>query len=138
MEIMCISIETSDIGTGAFTVELRHGNSRGTGMFTVGLATGSGPIEFQPTKNEYLQGEQLVIIGNTGSSSLLNVEIIDPSGIMFRVYETFSDNVGTFKVDEFRIPDEAGIGKWTIKISSGENIKEQQFIVMQKKQMEFS
>jgi hypothetical protein len=125
------SIETSDIGTGAFTVELRHGNSRGTGMFTVGLATGSGPIEFQPTKNEYLQGEQLVVIGNTGNSSLLNVEIIDPNGIMFRVYETFSDNVGTFKVDEFRIPDEASFGKWTIKISSGENYKERQFIVAQ-------
>ena len=57
------------------------------------------------------------------------MKIIDPSGNVFRVYETFSDSVGTFKVDEFKIPEEASVGKWTVKISSGENLKEQQFIV---------
>ena len=122
-------IETSDIGTGVFTVEIRHGNSRGTTMFTVGLSTGSGPIIFQPTKNEYLQGEQLVVIGNTGNGSLLNVEIIDPNGNIFRTFETFSDSVGTFKLDEFRIPVDASFGKWSIKIFSDENITKHQFIV---------
>jgi hypothetical protein len=122
-------IETSDIGTGAFTAEIRHGNSRGSTVFTVGLSTGSGPIIFQTTKNEYLQGEQLVIIGNTGNSSLLNVEIIDPSGNIFRAFETFSDSVGTFKVDEFRVPDEASFGEWIVKISSDENITKHKFNV---------
>ena len=123
------NIESSEIGTGAFTVELRHGNSRGTTIFTVGLATGSGPITFQPTRNEYLQGEQLVIIGKTGNSALLNVEIIDPNGQIFRTFETFSDSVGTFKLDDFKIPVDASFGKWNVKISSDENSTEQQFTV---------
>ena len=90
--------DTSDIGTGTFTVEIRHGNARGLTIFTVGLSTGSGPIEFQTTKSEYLPGEQVLIIGKTGNNSILNVKISDPSRTVIRTFETFSDKKFAFIV----------------------------------------
>ena len=123
-------IKTSDIGTGSFAVEVRHGNSRGDTIFTVGLSTGSGPIIFQTIKNDYLTGEQVVMIGNTGNNVLLNVEIVDPNGDTLRTFETFSDSVGTFKVDQFRTPSDAVLGTWTVIISSDANITKHNFNVI--------
>ena len=123
-------IKTSDIGTGSFAVEVRHGNSRGDTVFTVGLSTGSGPIIFQTIKNDYLTGEQVVMIGNTGNNVLLNVEIVDPNGDTLRTFETFSDSVGTFKVDQFRTPSDAVLGTWTVIISSDANITKHNFNVI--------
>ena len=57
------------------------------------------------------------------------MEIIDPNGQIFRTFETFSDSVGTFKLDDFKIPVDASFGKWNVKISSDENSTEQQFTV---------
>ena len=34
-------VDSDELGTGAFEVEVRHGNSRGETIFTVGLSTGS-------------------------------------------------------------------------------------------------
>ena len=122
--------DTSDIGTGTFTVEIRHGNARGLTIFTVGLSTGSGPIEFQTTKSEYLPGEQVLIIGKTGNNSILNVKISDPSRTVIRTFETFSDKIGTFKIDDFRIPSNAALGIWVVSITSDENKSEHKFNVM--------
>ena len=127
-------VETDDIGTGAFTVELRYGNTRGTTVFTVGLSTGSGQINFQTTKTGYYAGEQILIIGNTGNSVLLNVEITDPDNTMIRSFETFSDRSGIFKVDSFRVPANPVVGVWTISISSGENISKQEFSIQTESQ----
>ena len=113
----------------AFTVEIRHGNSRGTTMFTIGLATGSGPIEFQTTKSEYSVGDRILVIGKTGNNSILNVIISDPDGTVVRTFETFSDSTGVFKVDNFRIPSNGKIGQWKIEVSSGENVFDRGFIV---------
>ena len=123
------SVESGDLGTGAFTVEIRHGNSRGTTMFTIGLATGSGPIEFQTTKSEYSVGDRILVIGKTGNNSILNVIISDPDGTVVRTFETFSDSTGVFKVDNFRIPSNGKIGQWKIEVSSGENVFDRGFIV---------
>ena len=124
-------IPASDLGTGAFTVEVRHGNTRGTTIFTVGLSTGSGPITFQLTKNDYSVGDILLVLGKTGDNSIINVDFIDPDGNTIRTVETFSDTDGIFKIDDFRIPSNAKIGQWSIKISSGENSNEQLFSVVE-------
>ena len=123
-------IDSAELGTGAFEVEVRHGNSRGETIFTVGLSTGSGQIEFNTIRQEYNSGEKLLIIGNTGNNALLSVEIFDDSGKLVRVIETFSDKTGMFKVDNFRIPLTSDAGEWTINISSGENSTERKFFVV--------
>ena len=123
-------IDSDELGTGAFEVEVRHGNSRGETIFTVGLSTGSGQIEFDTIRQEYNAGEKLLIIGNTGNNALLSVEIFDDSGKLVRGLETFSDKTGMFKVDNFRIPLTSDAGEWTINISSGENSTERKFFVV--------
>ena len=90
-------IESDEIGTGAFTVEVRHGVSRGSTVFTIGLSTGTGIIEFQTIKDEYRLGDQILIIGKTGNSVILTVSIIDPTGSEIREFDTFTDRIGTFK-----------------------------------------
>ena len=122
-------VDSDELGTGAFEVEVRHGNSRGETIFTVGLSTGSGQIEFDTIRQEYNAGEKLLIIGKTGNNALLSVEIFDDSGRLVRVLETFSDKTGMFKVDNFRIPLTSDAGEWTINISSGENSTERKFFV---------
>ena len=123
-------VDSDELGTGAFEVEVRHGNSRGETIFTVGLSTGSGQIEFDTIRQEYNAGEKLLIIGKTGNNALLSVEIFDDSGRLVRVLETFSDKTGMFKVDNFRIPLTSDAGEWTINISSGENSTERKFFVV--------
>ena len=123
-------VDSTELGTGAFEVEVRHGNSRGATIFTVGLSTGSGQIEFDRIRQEYNAGEKLLIIGKTGNNALLSVEIFDDSGRLVRVLETFSDKTGMFKVDNFRIPLTSDAGEWTINISSGENSTERKFFVV--------
>ena len=80
-------VGSNELGTGAFEVEIRHGVTRGYTVFTVGLSTGSGPIEFQLTKAEYYLGDQILIIGNTGNSVILSVAITDPTGTIIRELE---------------------------------------------------
>jgi len=123
-------VDTEDLGTGTFTVEIRHGNARGLTVFTVGMSTGSGPIEFQTTKDEYRLGDQVLILGRTGNSAILNVEIVDSSGTIIRTFETFSDKIGTFKIDDFRIPSNADAGKWSVYITSDANTANYDFSVI--------
>jgi hypothetical protein len=122
-------VDSKEIGTGAFTVEVRHGVSRGSTVFTVGLSTGTGTIEFQTIKNEYTPGEQILVIGKTANSVILTVKINDPSGKLFREFDIFSDRIGTFKIDDFRIPSNGELGEWSIKIGDEVNFTEKTFSV---------
>ena len=122
-------VNSKDIGTGAFTVEVRHGVSRDSTVFTVGLSTGAGTIEFQTIKSEYSKGEQILVIGKTANSVVLTVKIYDSDGKLFREFEIFSDRIGTFKIDDFRIPSNGLTGQWSIRIGSEENFTERYFTV---------
>ena len=44
-------VDSTELGSGAFAVEIRHGNARGETIFTIGLSTGSGQIEFETIRN---------------------------------------------------------------------------------------
>jgi len=123
-------INSVDLPTGAFTLNAKRGESTGSAVFTIGLTTGSGAIEIQTTRDEYKQGEQILILGNTGAINvLLDITISDPNGKVIKKIETFSDRFGVFKVDNFRIPLDAEIGKWAINAKSGGNFKDVEFDV---------
>ena len=103
----------------------KRGESTGSAVFTIGLTTGSGAISIQTTRDEYKQGEQILILGNTGAINvLLDITISDPNGKIIKKIETFSDKFGVFKIDNFRIPLDAVIGEWTINAKSGGNFKD--------------
>ena len=97
-------IQSSDLPNGAFTLNAKRGESSGSAVFTVGLTTGSGSISIQTTRDNYQQGDQILILGSTGAINvLLDVTISDPNGKTIKKIETFSDRFGVFKVDNLSL-----------------------------------
>tara|TARA_B110000014_G_scaffold70595_1_gene48200 strand:- start:48 stop:959 length:912 start_codon:yes stop_codon:yes gene_type:complete len=119
-----------DLSSGAFSIELRQGKARGDTVFTIGLATGSGPIQMQTTKDQYNPGESILVMGNTGKNSLISVTLHDPDDNVLKKIETFSNKEGAFRTDKFRIPNDPLIGEWTVKAKSGGNISEYQIKIV--------
>ena len=123
-------IQSDELPTGAFTLNAKRGESSGSAVFTIGLTTGSGAISIQTTRDEYKQGEQILILGNTGAINvLLDITITDSNEKVIKKIETFSDRFGVFKIDNFRIPLDSELGKWTVIAKSGGNFKESEFVV---------
>ena len=119
----------SDLSSGAFSIELRQGKARGDTVFTIGLTSGSGPIEMQTTKDNYKPGESILVMGNTGKNSLITVTLHDTADNILKKIETFSNKEGAFRTDKFRIPNDPLIGEWTVKAKSGGNIAEYKITV---------
>ena len=120
----------TELPTGAFTLNAKRGESSGSALFTIGLTTGSGAISIQTTRDEYKQGDQILVLGNTGAINvLLDITIIDPNGNVIKKIETFSDRFGVFKIDNFRIPTDGEVGVWQINAKSGGNFKITEFAV---------
>ena len=125
-------VDENILGNGVFTAEVSYGSGqRDLVTFTIGLSTGSGPIEFQTIEDEYYTGQQVLVIGKTGENALLKVTILNPEGDVNRIIETYSDKFGTFTVNNFKVPSEASPGEWTISIRSGENFSDHKFMVLE-------
>ena len=123
-------IKSDELPNGAFTLNAKRGESSGSAVFTIGLTTGSGSISLQTTRDNYQQGEQILILGNTGAINvLLDITISDPDGKVIKKIKTFSDKFGVFKVDNFRIPLDAAVGEWNVNAKSGGNFKDVGFSV---------
>jgi len=130
------SIKTNSIGTKTFTVDLAGYSSgvykavvsnptyQDTAKFSVGLSSGSGAITFSSTQIDYDPGESILIIGNTGANSILNMSLIDPNGETINKIEIFADKEGTFTTELLGIPSSATSGIWQIKAQSGLDHKE--------------
>jgi len=130
------SIKTNSIGTKTFTVDLAGYSSgvykavvsnptyQDTAKFSVGLSSGSGAITFSSTQTDYYPGESILIIGNTGANSILNISLIDPNGETINKIEIFADKDGVFTTELLGIPSNASSGIWQIKAQSGLDHKE--------------
>jgi len=130
------SIKTNSIGTKTFEFDLTGYSSgvykavvsnptyQDTAKFSVGLSAGSGAINFSSTQTDYSPGESILIIGNTGANSILNMSLIDPNGETINKIEIFADKEGTFTTELLGIPSSATSGIWQIKAQSGLDHKE--------------
>jgi len=130
------SIKTNSIGTATFELDLAGYSSgvykavvsnptfQDTAKFSVGLSSGSGAITFSSTQIDYDPGESILIIGNTGANSILNISLIDPNGETINKIEIFADKEGTFTTELLGIPSSATSGIWQIKAQSGLDHKE--------------
>ena len=135
------SIKTNSIGTKTFEFDLTGYSSgvykavvsnptyQDTAKFSVGLSAGSGAINFSSTQTDYSPGESILIIGNTGANSLLNIFLIDPSGEIIYKGEIFTDKEGGFTTEMLGIPSNAESGIWQIQAQSGLDHKEMEIIV---------
>jgi len=135
------SIKTNSIGTKTFEFDLTGYSSgvykavvsnptyQDTAKFSVGLSAGSGAINFSSTQTEYSPGESILIIGNTGANSLLNIFLIDPNGEKIYKGEIFTDKEGGFTTEMLGIPSNAESGIWQIQAQSGLDHKEMEITV---------
>jgi hypothetical protein len=116
------SLDLDGYSTGVYTVIASKGNTKSSEIFAVGLQTGSGEIEINTTKIDYLPGDSILILGNTGDeNSLLIITLTDPDGKKIKEVETFSDKNAKITESSFRIPTTGKPGMWEIKASSGSN-----------------
>lgn len=107
--------------SGVYTAVLSKGNTQSTEIFAVGLQTGSGNIEINTTKLDYLPSDSILILGDTAPNTLLTVTLIDPDENEVKVKETFSDKNGKISESSFRIPSDGKSGTWKINVKSGSN-----------------
>ncbi|HXV50648.1 MAG TPA: biofilm-associated protein, partial [Nitrosopumilaceae archaeon] len=107
--------------SGVYSVILSRANAQYSEVFTVGLQTGSGPIQIRTTKDTYTPGEAVLILGSSAKNILLSITLSDPDGNVVKRKETFTNKDGIFSEDSFRIPLSATDGVWTINVASGPN-----------------
>tara|TARA_B100000953_G_scaffold165906_1_gene136825 strand:- start:23 stop:628 length:606 start_codon:yes stop_codon:yes gene_type:complete len=110
-------LDLNSLSAGVYTAIALKGNLQDTTKFSVGLVTGSGHITLSSTKDVYALGERVLIIGKTGTNSILSLSLIDPQDNTIRTQEIFSDSNGQF-VNTFRIPIDGETGIWKIEATS--------------------
>ena len=123
-------IKSDSLSSGSYILNAQRGESTSDARFSIGFMTGSGTITVQTTRDNYSQGEQILILGKTSVKNvLLTITISNSSEEIIKKVETFSDKTGVFKIDNFRIPADGEIGVWTVDVKSGANFNEMKFEV---------
>jgi hypothetical protein len=115
------NLDLADYASGVYTAVISKGNTQNSEIFSVGLQTGSGEIKINTTKINYIPGDSILILGDTGSNVLLTITLMDPDGIIIKEKETFSDKSGRISESSLRIPSDGKPGVWKINTKSGSN-----------------
>ena len=123
-------LELKGYSTGVYTAVASKGSAQSSERFTVGLQTGSGEIKINTTKQEYNNGDSILILGDTGSNVLLTLTMLDPDDKKIKEIETFSDKNGKISEGTFRIPSDAKAGTWKMNAKSGSNFHNIEFEVL--------
>ncbi len=117
-------LDLTGYGSGVYTAIANKAGAEGFDAFSVGLQTGSGPIEVKTIKQTFLSGDSILILGKSGNNILLTLSLRSPEGLIIKEKETFTDKEGFFSESSFRIPADATEGVWILRAQSGPNFKE--------------
>ena len=124
------SITTSSTGKSRYIIDLdglsadiyravvSSTNIQDSTKFSVGLEPGSGPISLISTKDNYMPGQSIIVLGNTGNNARITITLYDPAGTVSSIAETFSDNSGNFSTHEVGIPIDGELGVWKLTAHS--------------------
>jgi len=123
-------LDLTGYASGVYTTVFSKANVKAEELFSVGLQTGSGPIEINTTKDTYNPGDPILVLGKSGSNVIVKLTLYDPDGNEVKSKEIFTDKEGTISESTFRIPSEAKIGVWKMKAVSGPNFVETEFSVI--------
>ena len=123
-------LDLTGFSSGVYTAVVSKGTAQSTEIFTVGLQIGSGDIKINTTKEDYLPGDSILILGDANPNVLLTLTIFDPEGEEVKVKETFSDKNGRISEDSFRIPSDGIPGTWVINAKSGSNFVNEEITVL--------
>ncbi len=131
-------LDLTGYASGVYTTVVSRGNSQAEELFSVGLQTGSGPIEINTTKDTYKLGDPILVLGKSGPNVIVKLTLYDPDGNEVKSKEIFTDKEGTISESTFRIPSEAKIGVWKMRAVSGPNFVETEFSVILSKEQGMS
>ena len=107
--------------SGVYSIVVKRATDQYEAVFTVGLQTGSGPIQVRTTKDTYAPGETILILGSSAKNILLTITLIDPDGDIVKRKESFTDKNGIFTEGSFKVPLSVMEGTWSITTTSGTN-----------------
>ena len=123
-------LDLEGYASGVYTAVISKASDESKEVFTVGLQTGSGEIDAKITKPNYLPGDAILLLGDTGENVLLTVSLMDPEGNIIKEKESFSDKNGKITESSLRIPTDAKHGTWKINVKSGANFDIVEFEVL--------
>ena len=108
------AIDLDGLDSGVYRAVVSSINIQDSVKFSIGLESASGPISLVATQANYSAGESIFIIGNTGSNARIIITLLDPSGNVSAITETFSDSTGGFSTTDIGIPSDGALGNWKI------------------------
>jgi len=108
------AIDLDGLASGVYRAVVSSINIQDSVKFSIGLESASGPISLVSTKANYSAGESIFVIGNTGSNARIIITLLDPSGNVSAITETFSDSTGGFSTNVIGIPSDGALGDWKI------------------------
>jgi len=108
------AIDLDGLDSGVYRAVVSSTNIQDSVRFSIGLDAGSGAISLVSTKSNYSPGESIFVIGNTGSNARIIITLLDPSGNVSAITETFSDSTGGFSTNVIGIPSDGTLGNWKI------------------------
>jgi len=108
------SIDLDGLDSGVYRVAVSSTNIQDSVKFSIGLESSSGPISLVSTKANYSPGESILILGNTGNNARIIITLLDPSGNVSAITETFSDSTGGFSTTDIGIPSDGVLGNWKL------------------------
>ena len=112
------SMDLTDLSSGIYRAVIGALNVQDSVKFSIGLEPGSGDISLITTQENYIPGESIIVIGNTGSNARLMITLYAPSGSTINTTEIFSDGSGNFSTDEIGIPTTSEFGVWKLTAHS--------------------
>jgi len=108
------AIDLDGLDSGVYRAVVSSINIQDSVKFSIGLESASGPISLVSTKANYSPGESIFIIGNTGNNARIVITLLDPSGNISAITETFSDSTGGFSTTDIGIPSDGALGNWKL------------------------
>jgi len=108
------AIDLDSLDSGVYRAVVSSINIQDSVKFSIGLESASGPISLVSTKANYSPGESILVIGNTGNNARIIITLLDPSGNVSAITETFSDSTGGFSTNVIGIPSDGALGDWKI------------------------
>jgi len=108
------AIDLDGLDPGVYRAVVSSINIQDSVRFSIGLESSSGPISLVSTKANYSPGESIFVIGNTGNNARIIITLLDPSGNVSAITETFSDSTGGFSTNVIGIPSDGILGDWKV------------------------
>lgn len=115
------TLDVAGYSPGVYSAVITRGNEKVETKFSIGLQTGSGPINIKTIKDTFLPGDPILLLGETSPNSIITISLKDPSGNKIKTVDVLSDKKGIFSSTVFRFPGDAQQGVWVIEAQSGVN-----------------